>query len=66
MIALAGCLLKATKGKFLPATVDAELEFDSLKPPPDTIEEEDEGQLPIQHPTFRLEQPKTWNKLTGQ
>jgi hypothetical protein len=27
--------------------VDAELEFDSLKPPPDTIEEEDEGQLPI-------------------
>ena len=59
MIALAGCLLKVTKGKFLPATVDAELEFDSLKPPPDKIEEEDEGQQPIQHPTFRLEQPKT-------
>ena len=43
MIALAGWS-NSTKGKFLPATVDAELEFDSSKPPPDTIEEEDEGQ----------------------
>jgi len=33
-----------TKGEILPVTADAELEFDSLKPPPDTIEEEDEGQ----------------------
>ena len=46
--------------------MDAELEFDSVKPPPDKIEEEDEGQLPIEHPTFRLEQLKTWNKLAGQ
>ena len=28
---------------FLPATVAAELKFDSVSPPPDTIEEEDEG-----------------------
>jgi hypothetical protein len=47
------------QGQFLPATVDAELEFDSVKPPPDTIEEEDEGQQPIKHPTFRLKQLKT-------
>ena len=32
---------------FLPATVAAELKLDSVSPPPDTIEEEDEGQLPI-------------------
>ena len=31
------------KGKILPATVVAELEFDSVRPPPDKIEEEDEG-----------------------
>jgi len=33
-------------GQILPATVVAELEFDSVnkKPPPDTIEEDDEGQ----------------------
>ena len=43
MIALAGWS-NSTKGKILPVTVDAELEFDSLKPPPDKIEEEDEGQ----------------------
>jgi len=42
MIALADWS-NPVKGKVLPATVDAELEFDSLKPPPDTIEEEDEG-----------------------
>jgi hypothetical protein len=35
---------QSLKGKILPATVDAELEFDSVKPPPDTIEEENEGQ----------------------
>ena len=38
------------QGQVLPATVDAELEFDSLKPPPDKIEEDDEGQLPIHSP----------------
>ena len=43
-------VVETTKGKILPATVDAELEFDSLKPPPDTIEEDDEGQLPIHPP----------------
>ena len=59
-------VVETTKGKILPATVDAELEFDSLKPPPDTIEEDDEGQLPIPLPTFRLKQLKTWNKLEGQ
>jgi len=47
------------QGQLLAATVDAELEFDSVKPPPDTIEEEDEGQQPIKHPTFRLKQLKT-------
>jgi hypothetical protein len=36
-------LLKTGQGQILPATVDAELEFDSINPPPDTIEEEDEG-----------------------
>jgi hypothetical protein len=35
---------RVTKGEILPATADAELEFDSIKPPPDKIEEEDEGQ----------------------
>jgi hypothetical protein len=30
--------------------VDAELKFDSLKPPPDKIEDGDEGQLPIHSP----------------
>ena len=44
MIVLAERLLKPLKGKILPATVDAELKFDSSKPPPDTIEEDDEGQ----------------------
>ena len=45
MIVLAG-QSNLAKGKILPVTVDAELEFDSVKhqPPPDTIEEEDEGQ----------------------
>ena len=56
---------------FLPATVAAELEFDSVSPPPDTIEEEDEGQLPIscdkpQYPTSLLKQLKTGNKLEGR
>jgi hypothetical protein len=37
-------LLKVDQGKILPATVDAELEFDSVMPPPDKIEEDDEGQ----------------------
>ena len=65
---LAPCeLVKA----FLPATVAAELEFDSVSPPPDTIEEEDEGQLPItcdksQNPTSLLKQLKTGNKLEGR
>ena len=43
MIVLAGWS-NSTKGKFLPVTVVAELEFDSINPPPDTIEEVDEGQ----------------------
>ena len=43
MIVLAGSYWNY-QGQVLPATVDAELEFDSLKPPPDTIEEDDEGQ----------------------
>jgi len=43
MVVLADGLLKVIKGKILPATVVAELEFDSVRPPPDTIEEEDEG-----------------------
>jgi hypothetical protein len=37
-------VIATIKGKILPVTVDAELEFDSVKPPPDKIEEEDEGQ----------------------
>ena len=65
MIVLAGWS-NPIKGKILTATVDAELEFDSVRPPPDKIEEEDEGQQPIKHPTFRLKQLKTWNKLAGQ
>ena len=65
MVALAGSCWNY-QGRVLPATVDAELKFDSLKPPPDTIEEDDEGQLPIQLPTFRLKQLKTWNKLEDQ
>ena len=48
MIALAEWAI--TQGRVLPAPVDAELEFDSLKPPPDKIEEDDEGQLPIHSP----------------
>ena len=47
MIVLADLLIERGQGRFLPATVDAELEFDSLNPPPDKIEEEDEGQLPV-------------------
>ena len=43
MVALAGSCWNY-QGRVLPATVDAELEFDSLKPPPDKIEEDDEGQ----------------------
>ena len=43
MIVLAG-QSNLTKGKILPVTVDAELEFDSVKPPPDKIEEEEVGQ----------------------
>ncbi len=65
MIVLAGSCWNY-QGQILPATVDAELKFDSLKPPPDTIEEDDEGQLPIPLPTFRLKQLKTWNKLEDQ
>jgi hypothetical protein len=44
MIVLAGSYWNY-QGHFLPATVVAELEFDSVKPkpPPDPIEEEDEG-----------------------
>ena len=38
------------QGEILPPRVEAELEFDSLKPPPDPIEEDDEGQLPIHPP----------------
>ena len=49
MIVLAGSCWNY-QGQILPATVDAELEFDSLKPPPDPIEEDDEGQLPIHPP----------------
>ena len=49
MIVLAGSCWNY-QGRILPATVDAELKFDSLKPPPDTIEEDDEGQLPIHSP----------------
>jgi len=37
-------VVETIKGKILPVTVDAELEFDSVMPPPDTIEEENEGQ----------------------
>ena len=36
MIVLAGQSSWLTRAKILPATVEAELEFDSLKPPPDT------------------------------
>ena len=49
MIVLAGSCWNY-QGRVLPAPVDAELEFDSLKPPPDKIEEDDEGQLPINTP----------------
>ena len=49
MIVLAG-QSNLAKGKILPVTVDAELEFDSINPPPDKIEEDDEGQLPINTP----------------
>ena len=44
MIVLARQLVESWPGQFLTATVDAELEFDSVTPPPDMIEEEDEGQ----------------------
>ena len=43
MIVLAGWS-NPIKGKILPVTVDAELEFDSVRPPPDKIEEEEVGQ----------------------
>ena len=49
MIVLAGWS-NPIKGNILTATVDAELEFDSINPPPDKIEEDDEGQLPINTP----------------
>ena len=35
-----------SSGSFLPATVVAELELNSVIPPPDTIEEEKEKRIP--------------------
>jgi hypothetical protein len=43
-------VLVINQGQILPVPVDAELEFDSINPPPDKIEEDDEGQLPINTP----------------
>ena len=34
-------VLVINQGQILPATVDAELEFDSVRPPPDKNEEEE-------------------------
>ena len=46
MVALVMVDSSESSGSFLPATVVAELELNSVIPPPDTIEEEKEKRIP--------------------
>ena len=43
-------VVETIKGKILPVTVVAELEFDSVSPPPDKIEEEEDRLTTLQNP----------------
>jgi hypothetical protein len=53
MIALVVASASVLAGSFLPVTVVAEFELDSVIPPPDTVEEESEGQR-LSHLPFTL------------
>lgn len=44
MVALVKINLRVNQGSILTATVDAELELNGIKPPPDTVEEEKDNQ----------------------